>query len=82
MKKLPRDISSSQLIKLLSKKYNYVITRQTGSHIRITTQLNGEYHITIPNHNPIKSGALFSILSDVANHHQKTKEEIIESLFD
>ncbi len=82
MKKLPRDISGSELIKLLGKKYAYVVTRQTGSHIRITTQLNGEYHITIPNHNPVKLGTLSSILSDVANHHQKTKEEVIENLFE
>lgn len=41
MKKLPRDISGSELIKLLSKKLGYIITRQTGSHIRITTQFNG-----------------------------------------
>ena len=28
----------------------YEVTRQTGSHLRLTTEVNGEHHITIPNH--------------------------------
>ncbi len=35
--KLPRDISGEELAKLL-KKFGYEITRQTGSHIRLTTK--------------------------------------------
>lgn len=35
--KLPRDLSSDDLIKRLSV-LGYEITRQTGSHIRLTTQ--------------------------------------------
>jgi len=45
--KLPRDISGGELAKRL-EKYGYRITRQTGSHIRVTTTLQGEHHITIP----------------------------------
>ena len=81
MKKLPRDINAHQLIKLLGKHYEYEVTRQTGSHIRVTTSLNGEHHITIPNHNPIKTGTLSSILNAVAAHHQTSKEKIIDSIF-
>ncbi len=44
--KLPRDLSGENLAKLL-KKYGYEITRQTGSHIRLTTNLKGEHHITL-----------------------------------
>ena len=47
--RLPRDISGIDLAKRLSQ-YGYRITRQTGSHIRLTTQINGEHHITIPGH--------------------------------
>ncbi|MDW8056510.1 MAG: type II toxin-antitoxin system HicA family toxin [Elusimicrobiota bacterium] len=42
--KLPRDVGYKKLISLL-KIYGYEITRQSGSHIRLTTQLNGEHHI-------------------------------------
>jgi len=34
--KLPRDISGEELAKLL-RKYGYKVTRQTGSHMRLTT---------------------------------------------
>lgn len=78
--RLPRDISSKELIKLLAK-FDYEISRQKGSHIRLTTFLEGEHHITIPNHNPIRLGILSSILLEVANHFKKTKEEIADEIF-
>jgi predicted RNA binding protein YcfA (HicA-like mRNA interferase family) len=52
--KVPRDLSSTQLIRLLSN-FGYEITRQTGSHIRLTTQSNGQHHITVPAHDPLVS---------------------------
>ena len=78
--KLPRSLSAQELIKVLSK-YRYEVDRQKGSHIRLTTSENGEHHITIPNHDPIKIGTLSSILGEVANHLGKTKEEVIGELF-
>jgi predicted RNA binding protein YcfA (HicA-like mRNA interferase family) len=65
--KLPRDLSSDDLIKCLTSK-GYEVTRQAGSHIRLTTQEKGKHNITIPAHNPIKIGTLNSILRDVAQH--------------
>jgi predicted RNA binding protein YcfA (HicA-like mRNA interferase family) len=81
MKKVPRDISGNELIKILGKKFGYKVSRQSGSHIRCTTELKGTHHITIPAHNPLKLGTLASILSDVATHLSITKEEIIDILF-
>ena len=60
--RLPRDISSTELIKLL-QKFGYQISRQKGSHIRLTTTKQGEHNITIPNHDPIRLGTLSSIIS-------------------
>ena len=80
MKRLPRDISSMELVQLL-KKFGYEISRQKGSHIRLTTFLEGEHHITIPNHNPIRLGTLSSILFEIAGHFKKTKEEISNEIF-
>jgi len=57
-----------------------VITRQTGSHIRLTTTINGEHHITIPAHNPLRIGTLSSIINDIANHHKISKQELIDRL--
>lgn len=78
--KLPRDVSAQDLIKA-SKKLGYEITRQTGSHFRLSTQQNGQHHITIPNHDPIKIGTLSAILSDMALHFKTSKDQIIQQLF-
>ncbi len=78
--KLPRDISGQDLIKYL-KVYGYEVTRQSGSHIRLTTIKNGEHHITIPNHSPLKIGTLSSILADIATHFNLSKDQLITELF-
>lgn len=78
--KLPRDIDSQQLIKSLNQ-FGYEPTRQSGSHIRLTTQQNGQHHITIPNHDPLKIGTLNAILTEVAQHLSVSKQELIGRLF-
>jgi len=46
--KLPRDMGGEELAALLGR-YGYKITRQTGSHIRLTSISKvSEHHITIP----------------------------------
>jgi predicted RNA binding protein YcfA (HicA-like mRNA interferase family) len=78
--KLPRNLSGQQLIKLLSN-YGYNVTRQKGSHIRITRVSDtAEHHLTIPNHNPLRLGTLNSIISDAAEHLNISKDEILNSL--
>jgi predicted RNA binding protein YcfA (HicA-like mRNA interferase family) len=74
--RIPRDIGGHDLIKLLGT-YGYTVTRQTGSHIRLTTAQNGQHHITVPNHSPLKIGTLSAIISDVAAHLNKTKETLL-----
>jgi predicted RNA binding protein YcfA (HicA-like mRNA interferase family) len=78
--KIPRDISGQDLIKYL-KPYGYEISRQSGSHIRLSTTKNGEHHITIPNHSPLKIGTLSSIIADIATHFEKTKQELLNEIF-
>jgi predicted RNA binding protein YcfA (HicA-like mRNA interferase family) len=78
--KIPRDISGISLARKL-KKLGYSVTRQTGSHIRLTTLQSGEHHLTIPRHNPLKIGTLMSVLNAVSEHFVKTKEEIIKEIF-
>ncbi|GAA0537927.1 type II toxin-antitoxin system HicA family toxin [Chitinophaga japonensis] len=78
--RLPRDISGHDLIKYL-KPYGYIVTRQTGSHIRLTTEQNGQHHITIPAHDPLKVGTLSAILSDIAAHFNKSKDQFLQELF-
>ena len=77
--KLPRDVTGRQLVKALCK-LGYEETRRKGSHIRVTTQQNGEHHEVVPDHNPIKCGTLSSILKSVARHHGLTTEELLQTL--
>lgn len=78
--RLPREISGEELAKLL-KKYGYEITRQTGSHIRLTTTAKGEHHITIPAHKFLKIGTLSGIVNDIAAHFKMNKGDLIKELF-
>ncbi|MEW5746413.1 MAG: type II toxin-antitoxin system HicA family toxin [Nitrospirota bacterium] len=81
MPKIPRDISGEELAKSLSKA-GYEITRQTGSHMRLSCRLNdAEHHITIPAHSPLKIGTLNNILKDVAEFLKIDKKTLLEQLF-
>ena len=77
--KLPRDVSADALVKAL-RVLGYAVTRQKGSHIRVTTLLGGEHHEVVPQHNPIRVGTLHSILASIAQHHQMSVEELVGRL--
>lgn len=77
--KTPRDLSGQELAKAL-RKLGYVVTRQHGSHLRVTTQHGGEHHEVVPNHSPVKLGTLKGILRNVAQHHRMSVAELMETL--
>jgi predicted RNA binding protein YcfA (HicA-like mRNA interferase family) len=77
--KLPRDLSGADLVKAL-RQLGYEATRQRGSHIRVTTQRDGEHHEAIPHHDPLKLGLLSSILKSVAAHHRLSLPELLAML--
>jgi predicted RNA binding protein YcfA (HicA-like mRNA interferase family) len=78
--KLPRDVSGFELIKAL-KRLGYVETRQSGSHIRLTSTIDGEHHLTIPAHDPLKLGTLAAIVADIAQKMNISKDEVVPLLF-
>lgn len=77
--RLPRDVEPEHFVRALSA-LGYSPTRQTGSHIRVTTQNGGEHHEVVPNHKPIKIGTLQGILSSIASHHRITVDELLRML--
>jgi len=77
---LPRDISGAELAKALSG-IGYRITRQSGSHLRLTLDTPHQHHITIPAHDPLKVGTLAAILADVADNLKTSREELVRRLF-
>ncbi len=78
--RLPRDVGGEELAMRLGL-YGYEVTRQAGSHMRLTTVQGGEHHITVPKHKPLRVGTLSSILYDVAEHFGMERDELIQSLF-
>ena len=75
--KLPRDVSSDRLIKLL-QDLGYEVVRQRGSHVRLSYE--GKHFITVPAHRRLKTGLLKAILKDVASYHEISIEELIRKL--
>ena len=76
--KLPLD--GRELTRAL-RSLGYEVSRQTGSHMRLTTSQGGDHHITIPNHTPLRVGTLAGILSDVATHFGVSRDELLDQLF-
>jgi predicted RNA binding protein YcfA (HicA-like mRNA interferase family) len=78
--KIPRNIYGTDLVRAL-RVLGYERVRQDGSHIRLTTSVNGTHHVTIPSHRPLKTGTLLGgVLKPVAAHHHLTVEKLIGRL--
>lgn len=78
--RLPRDVGGRDLARALGK-LGYAVTRQSGSHLRLTTTRNGEHHVTIPAHSPLRVGTLAAILAAVGEHFDMNREELVKELF-
>jgi predicted RNA binding protein YcfA (HicA-like mRNA interferase family) len=79
--KLPRDLDGKKLAARL-RPYGYHITRQTGSHMRLTSVLKGkEHHVTIPAHKELSVGTLHNILRDVAAYLGTDSAKLMNELF-
>jgi predicted RNA binding protein YcfA (HicA-like mRNA interferase family) len=74
--KIPRNLSGKELVKIL-EKFGYEVSRQKGSHVRLTHFQKG-LHISIPMHNLLKLGTLSGILTDVSEQLNISKEEILK----
>lgn len=78
--RLPRDVSGRDLARSLSV-FGYEVTRQTGSHMRLTTHEAGQHHLTIPAHDPLRVGTLAGIVAEAARHFDLEREQVARRLF-
>jgi predicted RNA binding protein YcfA (HicA-like mRNA interferase family) len=79
--KLPRDVSGEDLARAL-RRFGYELTRQTGSHMRLTSIFKGsQHHVTVPAHPRVKIGTLADILNDVALYLDVSRERLVRELF-
>lgn len=81
MVRLPRDLSGRDLARAL-RRYGYVVTRESGSHMRLTTQRGGEHHVTVPDHPQVSVGTLARVLADVAQHLAMECSSLAAELFE
>jgi len=78
---MPKDLSGDTLISLLERTFGYKISRQSGSHVRLTTIREGEHHLTIPKHMSLRIGTVQSILQSIGEHFSLSKQDVINKLF-
>ena len=50
--------------------------------MRLSTELKGEHHITIPKHRSLSVGTLNAILREIADHLEMDKVDLIRMLFE
>ena len=79
--KTPRDVSGPRLVKAL-RALGYVVTRQEGSHIRLTSAapVGRQSHVTVPNHSSLRVGTVKKILRDVAADHKLSVAQLLRKL--
>jgi predicted RNA binding protein YcfA (HicA-like mRNA interferase family) len=77
--RLPRDLGGDDLAKAL-RRLGYAVTRQSGSHLRLSTRQGGEHHVTVPRHDPLRIGTLAAILAEIGAHHGLGREELLRKL--
>ena len=77
--KLPRGVSAERLIRAL-ERLGYQIVRQKGSHVRLRHEGPPAHMITIPLHNPLKTGTLHGIVAEVAQMRSIGVESLAEKL--
>ena len=78
--KLPRDLSGSELAKILCRDWGYAKVNQVGSHMILQTALPSSHRIAIPIHASLRIGTLNAILHAVADHKGVTREDILGAL--
>jgi predicted RNA binding protein YcfA (HicA-like mRNA interferase family) len=78
--RLPCDLSGRDFARA-PRRYGYAVTRETGSHPRLTTQQGGEHHVTIPDHATLRVGTFASIVADVAAHLKIERRALTAELF-
>jgi predicted RNA binding protein YcfA (HicA-like mRNA interferase family) len=77
--KLPRGVSGERLVRAL-ERLGYGVIRQKGSHVRMRHEGPPAHLVTIPLHDPLKTGTLHGILSEVVLAKSISIESVVELL--
>jgi predicted RNA binding protein YcfA (HicA-like mRNA interferase family) len=77
--KLPRGVGADRLIRAL-ETLGYRVIRQKGSHVRLRHEGPPAHSVTVPQHNPLKTGTLHGILSEVGQARSISIDSIVSML--
>jgi predicted RNA binding protein YcfA (HicA-like mRNA interferase family) len=79
--RLPRDIGGQDLARRLAV-YGYSISRQTGSHLKLTSNMAGrEHNITITTSRLLRMATLNEILAEVGSYVDVDRDTLTNALF-
>ena len=78
--KVPRDLSGTQLVKVLCRDWGYHQVHQAGSHIILETEVPWHQRLAVPNHDPLRVGTLNAIVRAVASHKSTDRQAVLDSL--
>jgi predicted RNA binding protein YcfA (HicA-like mRNA interferase family) len=77
--KLPRDANGQQVVKALCRNWGYRVVNQVGSHVILQTDTPFPHRLSVPDHNPVRTGTLNAIVRDVARHKGVDRQKILET---
>ncbi|WP_297514135.1 type II toxin-antitoxin system HicA family toxin [Thermococcus sp.] len=78
MSRLPR-LSGEEVVKVLTKKFGFEVSRQRGSHVVLVKYADGrKIGTVVPLHKELKAGTLMGVLRLA----QISKEDFIKALED
>ncbi|MCD6135919.1 type II toxin-antitoxin system HicA family toxin [Candidatus Bipolaricaulota bacterium] len=64
------------------EKLGYPVTRQAGSHLRLSHLDKPVHHLPIPRYKALRVRTLNLIIYDIADHLKAGKEEVLEQPVD
>jgi hypothetical protein len=77
---IPTRLTPEELSAALSNG-GYAVTKETRRHVRLTTLIRGEHHVTFPCQGELDEETTTEVLALVAKHHRQTVSELAERLF-
>ena len=79
--RLPRDIGGQDLARGLAP-YGYAITRQTGCHLKLTSNHTGrEHHLTITTSRLLRLATINNVLVEIAAYLAIDKDALAAAIF-
>ncbi len=76
------DPSSVEAVVTLCAEESWLCpTRQTGSHIRLTTERNGQHHITVPQKRQLTIGKINAVIWEMVRHFGVDRKTLVSQVF-